>query len=91
MENKTYDTLIALVLLLPLLCYQGFVLATLWGWFVVPLGLAAIPWTQGAGLCLIAKLCGRKHSGTAECSLVQRAVLVAVAYSAILGLGYIFA
>lgn len=30
--------------------WGGFVLATLWGWFVVPLGVVPIIWWQAAGL-----------------------------------------
>lgn len=30
--------------------WGGFALATLWGWFIVPLGVAPINWWQAAGL-----------------------------------------
>jgi len=31
-------------------CWGGFVAATLWGWFLIPLGLPAILWWQAAGI-----------------------------------------
>jgi len=43
--------LIAAIICIP---WEGFVIAKLWLWFMVPLGAPGISWAAGAGLSLLA-------------------------------------
>jgi hypothetical protein len=49
-------TIVGYVLAVPLvfglLAYHGWALATLWGWFIVPLGAPPIGWAQFVGISL---------------------------------------
>jgi hypothetical protein len=44
--------ILSLLLVLPWLAYYGWALATLWEWFVIPLGAPHIGWAQFVGLTL---------------------------------------
>lgn len=63
---KTLIVLLMICVVIPaLLMWQGWAVSTLWGWFVVPLGLPAIGIAAAAGLCLVASAIRmRKSKGT---------------------------
>ena len=53
MNKTTIKAILAVVILVPGLLWQGFVLSCFWGWFAVPLGVPAIDLYAGAGLCFM--------------------------------------
>lgn len=44
--------IVGVVLSIPLIIYRGFAIATLWVWFVIPLGLPAISLMHAVGIAL---------------------------------------
>ncbi len=43
----------AVVLMIPLCIWSGFVLATMWGWFIVPFGMPPLAIAHAVGLTLL--------------------------------------
>lgn len=53
---KSLVVLIAVVMVIPLILLRGFVLSTMWSWFVCPLGIAPISFSLAVGLSLVVGL-----------------------------------
>ena len=68
-----------LALMLPSLWWSGFALATLWGWFIAPLGAATLSTWHAAGLLLMVSFLWRR----ARHDLSKKDVAKAVAHSAL--------
>ena len=65
--SKTALFLLTLFVLVPLLLlWQGWAMSTLWGWFVVPLGLPIISVAEAAGLCLVASVLRMRRTGNSS-------------------------
>jgi hypothetical protein len=49
------DALLLVLMLLPMILFQGWILSFLWGWFIVPLGVLPIRFWQAAGIRLLVR------------------------------------
>lgn len=58
--------------ILALLVFQGFVVSSLWGWFVVPLGMPAIGTWHGLGLALLLALVTHQFTRVPESEVMQQ-------------------
>lgn len=47
------EIIVVLLLLIPAMAWDGFVISTLWSWFVVPLGVVPIGVWHAAGLAVL--------------------------------------
>lgn len=67
---------VAALALLPIASLDGWIMHLAWGWFVVPtFGVAAITWSTGTGLTLLASwLTFQISSDTREDGVLQRIV-----------------
>ena len=83
--------LLVSVLLIP---WEGFVVACLWGWFVVPLGVPAITLWHGTGLAVLGGLVAAHHhpaykaEGTVG-DLLRRITLLILRPTIVLGVGFV--
>jgi hypothetical protein len=66
LRAKRADALAVVLLFVPTLLWEAFVLARLWLWFVVPLGLPKLGVVQVAGIDFIATLCKYSAAKKAE-------------------------
>lgn len=57
------EWLLALALAVPLTFWQGWMVARLWRWFVVPIGAPAIGLAQAVGLAVIVAMFRRSRGG----------------------------
>jgi len=60
----TASAVLTISILLLVLCWafvQGFVLSTMWGWFVVPLGLPALGLAHAIGLSFLVRWLTHQH------------------------------
>lgn len=55
-ENEGPVVLLGLLLILPFAAWYGFVVKTIWSWFVVPLGAVHIGVWEAAGVYLLVRL-----------------------------------
>lgn len=60
-STDRWQGLLAFLFLPCLVILNGFVLATIWRWFIVPLEYPALPLSAACGVCLVASLFGRKQ------------------------------
>jgi hypothetical protein len=91
-DNKKYiPQFSSLFLVLALGFFQAFVFMKLWHWFVVPLGVIMIGYTQALGLIMIVVILKRMdYSLRAENSKMgERIFNYYVLYAITLGAGYI--
>ena len=57
--------------------WAGYVASVLWGWFLVPLGVSAITYSQSIGLCCLFKVfMGPQIKGSDKGAKVAEAVMV---------------
>jgi hypothetical protein len=68
--QTTMTVLIALVLILivliPGILWRAYVLSTLWGWFLVPLGVMDIEMAQAYGIALLVAMLTYEHTRSAD-------------------------
>jgi len=77
---------IALILMVPLTLWSGFVFSTLWGWFVVPLGMFHLGTVHAAGLlALLSMLTVGFRSGEREFSEALSLAVLLPAFTLFLG------
>lgn len=57
MKKFTWISIFILIgFLISLMCFHGYIISTLWGWFVVPLGMKPITFVHGMGISVFVGL-----------------------------------
>ena len=92
-KHLTFAGIIALILCYgaAALVFYGFVFSVLWGWFIVPLGIAAITVPHAIGIAAVVNLLrlameGKLHE---KCSYKEKLMIATAAPALLLLFGYI--
>ena len=86
-EKALGEFVIAFAMLAPHLLWAGFVVACLWSWFVVPLGVVAISTIHGAGLAVLWKLLAGNRDTGGDRSVLERSFESMLFDALLLGIG----
>lgn len=65
-KSKTSTIVAALIMVVPMVVLRAYVIARLWAWFMVPLGVAEIGLAQAAGLVLLVSMIRNRPANAAE-------------------------
>jgi len=87
-SEKKIGALLCLLCAFPAAVWDGYVLSILWGWFVVPLGLAAIGKAHAYGICVVLGLARYRYEEGEQNEWGMRAIMMFVAPAIYLFCGY---
>lgn len=87
-KTEGIDALVAFMLLIPVLLLEGLVFSTMWGWFVVPLGIQKIGVIHGIGLATTIHLVTGSPTKLKE-SAVNYMLVRAINYGMMIAVGAI--
>jgi hypothetical protein len=90
-EDSLFTSILVFLLVIPGAAWSGFVLARLWAWFVVPLGVPAIGTWHAAGLSvLVSWMTGVVSRNDGERTATESLVLMAFVPAIVWGIGALY-
>lgn len=79
--------LLAMVLLVPLVLYEGYVLSWLWQWFVVPLSVAPITVAWAIGIVCVTSMLRQSSGGDSK--WYEQLVSATLKFTILWGIGWL--